>query len=114
TRCHQRHLLFLQTSARLPTSHLLPYTTPFRSHRGTAAAQARSRATAARSSAARSRAPRPAAASRRSPAPWRRASVAAAGRGARRSEEHTSELQSLTNLVCRLLLDKKKPSTSEL
>src|SRR5438093_6845225 len=29
-------------------------------------------------------------------------------RGSRRSEEHTSELQSLTNLVCRLLLEKKK------
>ena len=31
-----------------------------------------------------------------------------------RSEEHTSELQSLTNLVCRLLLEtkKKKPITS--
>src|SRR5437016_11426379 len=28
-----------------------------------------------------------------------------------RSEEHTSELQSLTNLVCRLLLEKKKLST---
>src|SRR5437016_12028402 len=27
---------------------------------------------------------------------------------ASRSEEHTSELQSLTNLVCRLLLEKKK------
>src|SRR5438093_6406145 len=27
--------------------------------------------------------------------------------GATRSEEHTSELQSLTNLVCRLLLEKK-------
>src|SRR5262249_59984767 len=27
---------------------------------------------------------------------------------AERSEEHTSELQSLTNLVCRLLLEKKK------
>src|SRR5262249_59430218 len=26
----------------------------------------------------------------------------------KRSEEHTSELQSLTNIVCRLLLDKKK------
>src|SRR5438093_5134846 len=26
----------------------------------------------------------------------------------RRSEEHTSELQSLTNLVCRLLLEEKK------
>src|ERR1035438_10673022 len=33
------------------------------------------------------------------------------GRGARkcrRSEEHTSELQSLRHLVCRLLLEKKK------
>src|SRR2546427_2276252 len=28
----------------------------------------------------------------------------------RRSEEHTSELQSQSNLVCRLLLAKKKPS----
>src|SRR5438093_4155191 len=28
--------------------------------------------------------------------------------GGGRSEEHTSELQSLTNLVCRLLLEKKK------
>src|SRR5438046_8096396 len=34
--------------------------------------------------------------------PWRLAQVQA------RSEEHTSELQSLTNLVCRLLLEKKK------
>src|SRR5258706_6721532 len=29
-----------------------------------------------------------------------------------RSEEHTSELQSLTNLVCRLLLEKKKQKHS--
>src|SRR5438093_6104175 len=29
-----------------------------------------------------------------------------------RSEEHTSELQSLTNLVCRLLLEKKKQQTN--
>src|SRR5438270_7651854 len=28
--------------------------------------------------------------------------------GAQRSEEHTSELQSQSNLVCRLLLEKKK------
>src|SRR2546430_7638034 len=27
-----------------------------------------------------------------------------------RSEEHTSELQSQSNLVCRLLLEKKKPA----
>src|SRR5262249_59340032 len=31
-----------------------------------------------------------------------------------RSEEHTSELQSLTNLVCRLLLEKKKNTTQKL
>src|SRR2546430_13242542 len=30
------------------------------------------------------------------------------GRSPRRSEEHTSELQSQSNLVCRLLLEKKK------
>src|SRR5262249_60733871 len=30
------------------------------------------------------------------------------GKQSFRSEEHTSELQSLTNLVCRLLLEKKK------
>src|SRR5205085_12375331 len=30
------------------------------------------------------------------------------GRRQRRSEEHTSELQSQSNLVCRLLLEKKK------
>src|SRR5712672_531252 len=29
-----------------------------------------------------------------------------------RSEEHTSELQSLAYLVCRLLLEKKKPNTT--
>src|SRR2546430_10251197 len=32
--------------------------------------------------------------------------------GGNRSEEHTSELQSQSNLVCRLLLDKKNSSTS--
>src|SRR5438046_8337690 len=30
-----------------------------------------------------------------------------------RSEEHTSELQSLTNLVCRLLLEKKKTESMQ-
>src|SRR2546430_3951118 len=30
----------------------------------------------------------------------------------RRSEEHTSELQSQSNLVCRLLLEKKKTSSA--
>src|ERR1039458_10870324 len=31
--------------------------------------------------------------------------------GTQRSEEHTSELQSLRHLVCRLLLEKKKAAT---
>src|SRR5205823_14692829 len=41
---------------------------------------------------------------------WRRAGRQEAGGQdhARRSEEHTSELQSLAYLVCRLLLEKKK------
>src|SRR2546430_11605837 len=39
----------------------------------------------------------------------RRASALPSRRGATcRSEEHTSELQSQSNLVCRLLLEKKK------
>src|SRR5688500_19110565 len=49
-------------------------------------------------------------------AAWRVAASSAAGRprsrlrtrSATRSEEHTSELQSPCNLVCRLLLEKKK------
>src|SRR3989441_6439263 len=35
------------------------------------------------------------------------------GRVAVRSEEHTSELQSLAYLVCRLLLEKKKKTTKQ-
>src|SRR5438046_6306628 len=37
----------------------------------------------------------------------RRTRVRGSRRSRARSEEHTSELQSLTNLVCRLLLEKK-------
>src|SRR5205807_4051531 len=46
------------------------------------------------------------------PSPWRdrRAAAPARGRRQTRSEEHTSELQSPCNLVCRLLLEKKKLS----
>src|SRR2546427_3372675 len=33
--------------------------------------------------------------------------------GYRRSEEHTSELQSQSNLVCRLLLEKKKKKKNQ-
>src|SRR2546430_7635868 len=38
----------------------------------------------------------------------RRAPVSSRVSGTVRSEEHTSELQSQSNLVCRLLLEKKK------
>src|SRR5438046_7429652 len=67
---------------RPPRSTLFPYTTLFRSQ-------------APRRHRGRHRDARPA------PPPRARAHVW-------RSEEHTSELQSLTNLVCRLLLEKKK------
>src|SRR5690606_39896598 len=39
---------------------------------------------------------------------WISTSISAWPFSARRSEEHTSELQSRENLVCRLLLEKKK------
>src|SRR5256886_9344627 len=39
------------------------------------------------------------------------AAIAMAGQ--QRSEEHTSELQSQSNLVCRLLLEKKKKRTAQ-
>src|SRR5690242_21047427 len=91
---------------RPPRSTLFPYTTLFRSP-----------------PAARCRTCGPCGAGGRRPrTPWRGAchgvlSVVgrslgawprARTRGSRRSEEHTSELQSHVNLVCRLLLEKKK------
>src|SRR5574341_1559768 len=47
--------------------------------------------------------------------PCRRRCAATAGWAIdrKRSEEHTSELQSPTNLVCRLLLEKKKNNTKD-
>src|SRR2546427_5283289 len=41
----------------------------------------------------------------------RLADMARGGHAKVRSEEHTSELQSQSNLVCRLLLEKKKTTT---
>src|SRR5690348_18211111 len=73
---------------RPPRSTLFPYTTLFRS-----AAPAVRRGT---------RMGRPSGA-----VPRKRAARARPG-GDRRSEEHTSELQSPVHLVCRLLLEKKK------
>src|SRR2546427_10631384 len=71
-------LFFFLMIRRPPRSTLFPYTTLFRSP----------------SAARASRGGRPACTER---CPWRS-----------RSEEHTSELQSQSNLVCRLLLEKKK------
>src|SRR2546427_3683296 len=75
---------------RPPRSTLFPYTTLFRSHLGA------DRADRGVDAGARGR----------------RGTVAAGGRAVStgRSEEHTSELQSQSNLVCRLLLEKKKRS----
>src|SRR2546425_6083736 len=71
---------------RPPRSTLFPYTTLFRSHRG---ARRRDGVLAG-------------------PLPR---GLPVRGRG-HRSEEHTSELQSLAYLVCRLLLEKKKKRLS--
>src|SRR5258708_12580714 len=97
-RNHQLWTIFLRLSHPLPAvfffflmirrpprSTLFPYTTLFRS---------RPRGTAAGSTSRRHRRDR-----------------ARSGRG-RRSEEHTSELQSPDHLVCRLLLEKKKNKTN--
>src|SRR5438093_9610350 len=55
-----------------------------------------------------------AAATAMAPVPRSDAAAAPAVAPARgRSEEHTSELQSLTNLVCRLLLEKKKKKNNQ-
>src|SRR2546430_3059751 len=74
---------------RPPRSTLFPYTTLFRSD-------------AARKRAALQKAAKKETKSRNE------ASVHAQNGTADRSEEHTSELQSQSNLVCRLLLEKKK------
>src|SRR5947199_9390957 len=81
-------ILFFLILRRPPRSTLFPYTTLFRSP-------------PARGAGARRRAPAPSRGARSCRCPPTRR---------RRSEEHTSELQSLRHLVCRLLLEKKKKS----
>src|SRR2546427_2015513 len=71
---------------RPPRSTLFPYTTLFRSHFGAGGRKAAEAALAGLKTRKTSR----------------------GTRGKLRSEEHTSELQSQSNLVCRLLLEKKK------
>src|SRR5438034_6966058 len=94
-------LCFFSTIPRPPTSTLFPYTTLFRSCSSEGAAGSRRRAhprkgaRSARSSAL-SAPPRRRRRGRRPRTRWPR------------SEEHTSELQSHSDLVCRLLLEKKK------
>src|SRR2546427_7866713 len=70
---------------RPPRSTLFPYTTLFRSHHVRSLSGHRNKALEQRQGAER----------------------------AERSEEHTSELQSQSNLVCRLLLEKKKKNNGQ-
>src|SRR5437016_11889750 len=79
-----------------PRSTLFPYTTLFRSGAQRAARQPGREGGRGCSLADQARCVEPPL----SNAAWRGCNL--------RSEEHTSELQSLTNLVCRLLLEKKK------
>src|SRR5256886_13574746 len=93
---------------RPPRSTLFPYTTLFRSHSRGAGAGARGVPGDEREDLRRlPRPPRP-----RRPRRVRADHLAACrnngSSSAGRSEEHTSELQSQSNLVCRLLLEKKK------
>src|SRR2546427_4585190 len=88
---------------RPPRSTLFPYTTLFRSPQLPGGERRRDDQCPRR---------RPRARSRADPRLWRHRGhvVADGGRASEgpRSEEHTSELQSQSNLVCRLLLEKKK------
>src|SRR2546426_3552712 len=73
---------------RPPRSTLFPYTTLFRSSRAAGGERAHYRIAHGRER--------------------HRQGLGGAARPPARSEEHTSELQSPCNLVCRLLLEKKK------
>src|SRR5262249_61534198 len=90
--CSRRRVrdFFFLIRRRPPSSTLFPYTTLFRSRSASGSATLASSMISANFSTTLAT----------------NASVA----NVVRSEEHTSELQSLTNLVCRLLLEKKKES----
>src|SRR5690606_41800790 len=103
------YICFFFIIRRPPRSTLFPYTTLFRS-RGRRAADGGARAHVLRVPQRRHRPDQ-----RHLPPPRRRLRPHRTSPGlratravARRSEEHTSELQSRENLVCRLLLEKKK------
>src|SRR5256885_10495881 len=94
---------------RPPRSTLFPYTTLFRSCARARDREAIGRRAAVLLAGAQQRQLRPDAALRcRRSAGEGAASEPPRRRQRRRSEEHTSELQSPCNLVCRLLLEKKK------
>src|SRR5205823_14917026 len=97
-------VLFFLMLRRPPDSTLFPYTTLFRSRGGRShsVVERRRPGTWGAIGIATERSRRGARADRRHRTPAIRA--VAPGR----SEEHTSELQSLAYLVCRLLLEKKK------
>src|SRR5690606_42094036 len=103
--------LSISTPCRTYTSTLCPYTTLFRS-------RPLGKVARRRTAAASDGQPRPAAVAiarrLRERRGWRLAAPAPLPEpsGDGRSEEHTSELQSRENIVCRLLLEKKKKSKS--
>src|SRR2546430_4154826 len=98
-------LFFFLMIRRPPRSTLFPYTTLFRSVRGGAA-----RPRARRGDRDLPRGSGPQRAEAATAQDGRGPNRARRGRGAERcrTEEHTSEIQSQSNLVCRLLLGKKK------
>src|SRR5690606_41818953 len=96
SRCCRHFTLITQ---RPPSSPLFPYTTLFRSQRSFGPALQCRVITTSRYS--------PGTTSESAPPTLSDSSSNQVGQQAR-SEEHTSELQSRENLVCRLLLEKKK------
>src|SRR5258705_2650111 len=97
---------------RPPRSTLFPYTTLFRSGRAPPRRAAAGEAWrgSKRLQTEQARDARSRDAHQRAPRTLERGGCARGAR--RRSEEHTSELQSLRHLVCRLLLEKKKTQTT--
>src|SRR2546430_10109580 len=89
---------------RPPRSTLFPYTTLFRSQVGYG-----TRPCAVRPERSHRRF-----SNRKLYCSWPPQSPARSRQTAPRSEEHTSELQSQSNLVCRLLLEKKNTTTPNL
>src|SRR2546428_2092868 len=97
-------IFFFLMIRRPPRSTLFPYTTLFRSAHGPRRGLRRDRPGLDAAQARGAREDRsPGRRQARAPLPRRRADG-----DPRRSEEHTSELQSRSDLVCRLLLEKKK------